>query len=99
VEFSVPFRPAHSAFCTMDTGSFLEVKQPEPDVDHRWLAAVSIPPLCTCDVTLWDDLHLLTFGKFWSIRSLSTAADSSHAFVSSSRLLPFDGLPFTSPSD
>jgi hypothetical protein len=33
-EFSHPSRPAHPAFCTMSTGSFLGVKQPGHGADH-----------------------------------------------------------------
>jgi hypothetical protein len=79
----------------MGTGSFLEVKQPESGVENGCLTAVSFPPLSTYEIMLWDDIHLLTFGKFWSIRSVSTAADSNHAFVPSSRLLSSDRLQFT----
>ena len=83
----------------MGIGYFLEVKHPEPGVDHEWLAAVSLPPLCTSEVILWDGLHLLTFGKIWSIRSVPTAADTNKAPAPSFRLLPTNRLPFTSLSD
>jgi len=99
VEFSVNVRPDRSAICTMGIGSFLEVKEPEPDVDHEWLTDVSLPLLCTCEVMLWDGLHLLTFRKFWSIPTEPTAADSNQASVPSLRLLPNNRLPFTALSD